>query len=70
MPQRLSRLGADLVGIGAPALGSAMETAKAVENQLSAVVEELKIAMFVREAMISQRFGEAVLRNVADGEPA
>ena len=36
---------------------SAMETAKAVENQLSAVVEELKIAMFVREAVISQRFG-------------
>ena len=64
------RLGADLVGIGAPALGSAMETAKAVENQLSAVVEELKIAMFCTGSHDIPALRRAVLRNVADGEPA
>ncbi|RZO35251.1 MAG: type 2 isopentenyl-diphosphate Delta-isomerase [Rhodospirillaceae bacterium] len=63
------RLGADLVGMGAPALGSAMETAKAVENQLSAVVEELKIAMFCTGSRDIPALRQAVLRNVADGEP-
>ena len=63
------RLGADLVGMGAPALGSAMETAKAVENQLSAVVEELKIAMFCSGSRDIPALRQAVLRNVADGEP-
>ena len=63
------RLGADLVGMAAPALGSAMETAKAVENQLSAVVEELKIAMFCTGSRDIPALRQAVLRNVADGEP-
>lgn len=63
------RLGADLVGMGAPALGSAMETAKAVENELSAVVEELKIAMFCTGSLDIPALRQAVLRNVADGEP-
>jgi len=62
------RLGADLVGMGAPALGSAMETAKAVENQLSAVVEELKIAMFCTGSRDIPALRQAVLRNVAYGE--
>ncbi len=63
------RLGADLVGIGAPALGLAMETSKAVENQLSAVVEELKIAMFCTGSRDIPALRQAVLLNVADGEP-
>ena len=63
------RLGADLVGMAAPALGSAMETAEAVENQLSAVVEELKIAMFCTGSRDIPALRQAVLRNVADGEP-
>ncbi|CAN0330342.1 unnamed protein product [Discosporangium mesarthrocarpum] len=40
------RLGASLVGMAAPALGSAMETAKAVEDTMSATIEEMRIAMF------------------------
>ena len=63
------RLGADLVGMAAPALGSAMETAEAVENQLSAGVGELKIAMFCTGSRDIPALRQAVLRNVADGEP-
>ena len=61
------RLGADLVGMAAPALGSAMETAKAVENRMAAVVEELTIAMFCTGCRDIDALRRAILRSVADG---
>ena len=61
------RMGADLVGMAAPTLGSATETARAVENQMSAVAEELKIAMFCTGSRDIGALRQAVLRNTADG---
>ena len=63
------RLGADLVGMAAPALGSATETAKAVETRMSAVVEELRIAMFCTGCRDLGALRQAVLRSAADGRP-
>ena len=62
------RLGADLVGMAAPALGSATETAKSVEDKMSAVTEELRIAMFCTGSPDIAALRRAVLRKVADGE--
>ncbi|MGB0631221.1 MAG: type 2 isopentenyl-diphosphate Delta-isomerase [Alphaproteobacteria bacterium] len=63
------RLGADLVGMAAPTLGSATETAKSVENQMSAVAEELRVTMFCTGSPDIPALRRAVLRNAADGEP-
>ena len=40
------RLGAALVGMAAPTLGSALETAEAVHDNMLATIEELRISMF------------------------
>ena len=61
------RLGADLVGMAAPALSAATKTAKAVESQMSIVLEELKIAMFCTGSPDLSGLRQAVLRDVENG---
>ncbi len=61
------RLGADLVGMAAPALGAATKTVNAVETQMSGVAEELKIAMFCTGSPNLSALRRAVLRAAADG---
>ena len=61
------RLGADLVGMAAPVLGSATETAKAVQKSMSTVAEELKIAMFCTGSRDIGALRQAVLLRTADG---
>jgi isopentenyl-diphosphate delta-isomerase len=61
------RLGANLVGMAAPTLGFATKTAKAVEDQMSAVAEELKIAMFCTGSQNLSALRRAVIRMVAGG---
>jgi len=61
------RLGASLVGIAAPALGSAVETVKSVENRMSAVTEELRIAMFCTGSTNLDALKFAPFRRTEDG---
>ena len=61
------RLGASLVGMAAPALGSAVETAKSVENRMSAAAEELRIAMFCTGSRNLDALKFAPLRRTEDG---
>ena len=61
------RLGADLVGMAAPTLGFATKTANAVEDQMSAVAEELKIAMFCTGSQNLSALRRAVIRMVSGG---
>lgn len=61
------RLGASLVGMAAPALGSATETAAAVETRLVEMMEELRIAMFCTGSKDLEALASAVLRRAADG---
>ena len=61
------RLGAGLVGMAAPALGSAVETAKSVENRMSAATEELRIAMFCTGSRDLDALRFAPLRRTEDG---
>lgn len=61
------RLGASLVGIAAPALGNAMETAAAVKGDMSEMIEELRIAMFCTGSKDLSELKSAVLRHVSDG---
>tara|TARA_A100001037_G_scaffold262476_1_gene252120 strand:- start:302 stop:1345 length:1044 start_codon:yes stop_codon:yes gene_type:complete len=61
------RLGASLVGMAAPALGSAVETAKSVENRMSAAMEELRIAMFCTGSKNLDMLKFAPLRRTEDG---
>lgn len=61
------RLGASLVGIAAPALGSATDTASAVKTRLEEMAEELRIAMFCTGSGDLNGLKSAVLRHVSDG---
>ena len=61
------RLGASLVGMAAPALGSAVETAKSVENRMSAATEELRIAMFCTGSRNLDALKCAPMRRTEDG---
>lgn len=61
------RLGADLVGMAAPTLGSAMETATAVHDTMSATIEELRIAMFCTGSGNLDALKLAGLRHVPSG---
>ena len=62
------RLGADLVGMAAPTLGSATETADAVIENMTAVAEELRIAMFCTGSADLKGLRSAMLRNALTGE--
>lgn len=61
------RLGACLVGMAAPALGSAAETAEAVRTGLAETADELRIAMFCTGSKDLTALKSAVLRNDSDG---
>ncbi|MDA0664122.1 MAG: type 2 isopentenyl-diphosphate Delta-isomerase [Proteobacteria bacterium] len=61
------RLGASLVGMAAPALGSATETAAAATDALVATIEELRIAMFCTGSQDLNALKSAVMRRVSDG---
>ncbi|MEE2997455.1 MAG: type 2 isopentenyl-diphosphate Delta-isomerase [Pseudomonadota bacterium] len=61
------RLGADLVGMAAPTLRSATNRAKAVEDQMSAVAEELKIAMFCTGSQDLSALRRSVIRIADNG---
>lgn len=62
------RLGAVLVGMAAPTLGSALETATAVDGILTATVEELRIAMFCTGSGNLSALRSARLRHVPTGD--
>ena len=61
------RFGASLVGLAAPVLGGAVETAAAVRDSMQAVREELRIAMFCTGSADLAGLRGAVLRRTADG---
>ena len=61
------RLGATLVGMAAPALGSATETAKSVSDGMAATAEELRIAMFCTGSKDLTALRSAVIRRTTDG---
>lgn len=63
------RLGASLVGMAAPALSSAAETAAAVTDAMTATAEELRIAMFCTGSQDLKALKSAVMRRVSDGDP-
>lgn len=60
------RLGAALVGVAAPALGTAAQSADAVAVELKRYVEELRIAAFCTGSATLDRLREAPLRRVDD----
>ena len=62
------RLGASLVGMAAPALGSATETAEAVEDTMSAAIEELRIAMFCTGCRTLEALRSAKIRYAPTGQ--
>lgn len=61
------RLGASLVGMAAPTLGSALETAAAVHAGMTATIEELRIAMFCTGSPDLEALRSAGLRHVPTG---
>lgn len=62
------RLGATLVGMAAPALGSATETAKAVSADMAATAEELRIAMFCTGSKDLTALRSAVIHRMTGGD--
>lgn len=60
------RLGAALVGVAAPALSNAAQSADAVAVELKRYVEELRIAAFCTGSATLDRLREAPLRRVDD----
>lgn len=62
------RLGASLAGMAAPTLGSALETATAVHDTMTATIEELRIAMFCTGSRDLDALGAAGLRHLPTGE--
>lgn len=62
------RLGASLVGMAAPALGSAMEAARSVEDTMTAIIEELRIAMFCTGSPTLETLKSASMRHVPTGQ--
>lgn len=61
------RLGASLVGIAAPALGSATETAAAVTDAMAATAEELRITMFCTGSQDLKALKSAAMCRLSDG---
>ena len=62
------RLGASLVGMAAPTLGSALETATAVHDMMTATIEELRIAMFCTGSPDLEALKSAEIRYLPTGE--
>ena len=62
------RLGASLVGMAAPTLGSALETASAVHDMMTATIEELRIAMFCTGSPDLEALKSAKTRYLPTGE--
>jgi isopentenyl-diphosphate Delta-isomerase len=62
------RLGATLVGMAAPMLGSATETANAVSDNMAATAAELRIAMFCTGSKDLTALRTAVMRHATDGD--
>jgi len=62
------RLGASLVGMAAPTLGSALETATAVRDNMTATIEELRIAMFCTGSQNLEALRSAKMRDLRKGE--
>jgi isopentenyl-diphosphate delta-isomerase len=61
------RLGASLVGMAAPTLGSALETSRAVHDTMTATIQELRIAMFCTGSQDLDALRSAGLRHVPTG---
>lgn len=61
------RLGAALVGMAAPTLGSALETATAVHDTMTATIEELRIAMFCTASPDLETLRTARLQHLPTG---
>lgn len=61
------RLGASLAGLAAPTLGSALETATAVHDTMTATIEELRIAMFCTGSQNLEALKSAGLRHLPSG---
>lgn len=61
------RLGAALVGMAAPTLGSALETSTAVHDTMTTTIEELRIAMFCTASADIEALQSAGLRHVPTG---
>tara|TARA_R110000868_G_scaffold43803_6_gene146981 strand:- start:23897 stop:24937 length:1041 start_codon:yes stop_codon:yes gene_type:complete len=62
------RLGASLVGMAAPALGSATETADMVTETLTETAAELRIAMFCTGSRDLTALKSAAMRRVSSGD--
>ena len=62
------RLGASLAGMAAPTLGSALETATAVHDMMTATIAELRIAMFCTGSPDLDALKSAKIRYLPTGE--